>query len=111
MQAQTISAPSRRGRSRKSSPVNLQFPGIVVPITSKPRLRVGCICEIRASRSPENIGIRCVITGVYPDGDFRIEAISRPIMTFDTKTGEVIHEPKWLASIKPEQLYRIGVRR
>jgi hypothetical protein len=108
MQAQAISTPRRRGRPRKT--INPQFPGIVVPITSKPRLRVGCICEIRASRSPQNIGIRCVIIGIYPDGDFRIEALSRPILTLDTKTGEVIPEPKWLASIKPEQLYRIGVR-
>jgi hypothetical protein len=110
MNAATQTAPRRRGRPRKSAAtVNPQFPGVVISITSVPRLRVGCICEIRASRFPQNIGARVEIIEFKDDGRVGIRGIGRALLTADLKTGEPSGD-EWISTVTPSQLYRIGHR-
>jgi hypothetical protein len=110
MNANTQTAPRRRGRPRKSvAEINPQFPGVVISITSVPRLRVGCICEIRASRFPQNIGQRVEIVEFYPDGDVGVRARAHALMTADMETGVPSGE-HWEFRVNPDQLYRIGHR-
>lgn len=100
------SAPRRRGRPRKT-PINPQFPGLVIPITSTPRLRVGCICEIRTSRVARNLGLRVEIVDFCEDGDARIRSLGQAI-EIENHDGTVRYEME--AYIHPDRLYRIGRR-
>lgn len=113
-QPATTEAPRRRGRPRKQAaapvaPSNPQLPGIVIAIDSKPRLRVGAICEIVRSSIPENIGARVEIIDFpneYP-GYASIRAIDRPLLATLFGTQERAGE-SWTCLIAPCNLYRVG---
>lgn len=99
----TATAPRRRGRPRKTPS---QFPGVVVPISSRPRLNVGDVAEMCRDCLPGNRGKLVIITGFDDEGFFSIRSISESLDAIDIKTGEITPRCGFLGRTKPENLYR-----
>ncbi len=102
MSAEAPVAPRRRGKAAQINPNRSPlFPGVVIPITSKPRLRVGVFCEV-INDSVENNGVRVLITETLNNDYVAVEAQDRPLKPCDG-TDHI-----WRARVKMSCLYRIG---
>jgi hypothetical protein len=98
-----------RKSSRTTQKQNHQFPGIVIPISSVPRLRVGSICEMHScTRCVENNGLLVVIEEMLPDGNAMVRALREPLQTYDPETGNFSAHKEWRSVTSSKNLYRIG---
>lgn len=108
MQTQALIAPRGRGRPRKAAAIP-QFPGKVFPINSKPRLRVGVVCEIRGCvQCHANNGKLVIITNEEMDGTFTCRSIGGLLVTLNAKTGGLNEYLSAEAVFEPSKLYRVG---
>jgi hypothetical protein len=109
MSAASQTTQRRRGRPRKApAVVNPQFPGTVIAMASKPRLRPGVICEVRGCIvCHANNGRRVLILNEEPNGHFYCEGLEGLLATI-SKEGDLNDRLETRAIFAPDLLYRIG---
>ena len=106
MQTQATIATRGRGRPRKAAVIP-QFLGKVIPITSKPRLRVGAVCEVTGCvQCHANNGKRVVIVGDEGNGKFLCRAVDFLLVTINENGG--LNQGQSEAIFEAAKLYRVG---
>lgn len=103
--AQNKSISRARNRSRKNA-VRQQFPGKVIPLSSRSRLVVGDLVEICGAALPENLGKVCVVVGIN-ERFAEIESVRYLLDVQDERTGVVEPKSVMRAFIEKNNLYRL----
>ena len=98
--------PVRRRKTKVAVPAcDPQFPGVVVPLSIRPRLMPGDVVELCRGCLPGNKGKLAIVDGIDSDGWAVLSALGRPFETICRLTGEP-GGYEWGSTILPDNLYR-----
>lgn len=100
---QTQALPRRLGRPRKSPS---QFPGTVIPFSSRQRFVIGDVVELCRGCLPGNRGKLAVVTGFDDKGYVLFRSLWQSLDSVDSVTGVVTLASGVHGRALPENLYR-----